>query len=233
MNPFPFAPARPNSFPKGHEPGDGDIFARIATAIEQRGYAIEAQALPPALTESLFLDVVRSDDDDFRRAGIGRQDDHHLNRFVRTDQIRWIEPNQGANGAFLAWMENLRLALNRRLFLGLFDYEAHFARYEPGAYYKRHLDAFAGRSNRVLSTVLYLNPDWQLDQGGELLIYPADDPLPVTEPIERLLPRLGTLVVFLSEVFPHEVLPASRTRHSIAGWFRINNNLAGNLDPPR
>lgn len=33
---------------------------------------------------------------------------------------------------------------------------------------------------------------------------------------------LGTLVVFLSEEFEHEVLPAKRDRYSIAGWFRVN-----------
>jgi len=27
-------------------------------------------------------------------------------------------------------------------------------------------------------------------------------------------------VIFLSERFPHEVLPAKKKRHSIAGWFR-------------
>jgi len=32
-------------------------------------------------------------------------------------------------------------------------------------------------------------------------------------------PRLGTLVVFLSELFPHEVLPSNRDRLSLTGWF--------------
>jgi hypothetical protein len=32
--------------------------------------------------------------------------------------------------------------------------------------------------------------------------------------------RGGTLVVFLSDRFPHEVLPARRERLSLAGWFR-------------
>ena len=35
-----------------------------------------------------------------------------------------------------------------------------------------------------------------------------------------VLPRGGTLVVFLSDRFPHEVLPARRERLSLAGWFR-------------
>ena len=46
-------------------------------------------------------------------------------------------------------------------------------------------------------------------------------------------PRAGTLVAFLSEKIPHEVLAATRERYSIAGWFRCNNTTADWLDPPR
>jgi len=35
---------------------------------------------------------------------------------------------------------------------------------------------------------------------------------------------LNRLVIFLSEEFPHEVLPANTHRYSIAGWFRVNNS---------
>jgi SM-20-related protein len=37
----------------------------------------------------------------------------------------------------------------------------------------------------------------------------------------RVAPECGKLVIFLSEDFPHEVLPATQLRQSIAGWFRI------------
>ncbi|HEY8085443.1 MAG TPA: 2OG-Fe(II) oxygenase [Methylophilaceae bacterium] len=33
-------------------------------------------------------------------------------------------------------------------------------------------------------------------------------------------PQGGTLVVFFSDQFWHEVLPAKRDRFSIAGWFK-------------
>ncbi len=35
-----------------------------------------------------------------------------------------------------------------------------------------------------------------------------------------MLPQLGTLAVFLSANLPHEVLPATRERLSLTGWFR-------------
>ena len=37
-------------------------------------------------------------------------------------------------------------------------------------------------------------------------------------------PAAGTLVVFMSGDFPHEVLPASRERLSLTGWYRRRGN---------
>ncbi|MEE3168550.1 MAG: 2OG-Fe(II) oxygenase, partial [Pseudomonadota bacterium] len=35
-----------------------------------------------------------------------------------------------------------------------------------------------------------------------------------------VVPEMGRMAVFMSEEVPHEVLPANRTRHSLACWFR-------------
>ena len=73
-----------------------------------------------------------------------------------------------------------------------------------GAFYKKHLDAFKGTNSRILSTVLYLNPGWLAGDGGELVLYhPVSD-----EVLEVVTPDFGKMVIFLSEEFPHEVLPA-------------------------
>ena len=47
--------------------------------------------------------------------------------------------------------------------------------------------------------------------------------------IVRVLPEFATLVVFLSEDFPHEVLPATRDRYSVTGWFRLNDLMRTGL----
>jgi SM-20-related protein len=178
----------------------------------------------------MYRHLLDLEQEEFRRAGIGRDQEHQLNRQVRGDQIRWLSAENPAQAMYLNWMEQLRVGINRRLMMGLFDYECHFSRYPQGAFYRRHLDAFQGRTNRILSTVCYLNPDWQPGSGGELLIY-ADEQS--QDPIERVEPCFGTLVVFLSDRFPHEVLPARRERLSLAGWYRVNNSLGGVVDPPR
>ncbi|UTW10506.1 2OG-Fe(II) oxygenase [Marinobacterium rhizophilum] len=206
------------------------LFDRIADDLATTGYCIYPRALPASLTDRMYQYLQELEQEEFRRAGIGRDQEHQLNRQVRGDQIRWLSRACPEEAAYLAWMEALRTGINRRLMMGLFDYECHFSRYPQGAFYRRHLDAFQGRTNRVLSTVCYLNPDWQAGSGGELLIY-ADEQ--ARTPIERVEPCYGTLVVFLSDRFPHEVLPARRQRLSLAGWYRVNNSLGGIVDPPR
>lgn len=207
---------------------DGDVFGRIAAAIEHRGYAVLDGVLSIPVLDRLFVHVSGLPDQLLTRAGTGRQEAHRLNRFVRTDETRWLSHDQAADREFLDWTERLRLGLNRRLFLGLFDYEAHYARYPGGAFYRKHRDAFDdGTVNRVVSTVLYLNPGWGADDGGEMVLY-ADDGETV---IETVMPLYGRLAVFLSDRFPHEVLPTRRTRYSIAGWFRVNGTSGGQVDP--
>ena len=79
-----------------------------------------------------------------------------------------------------------------------------------------------------MSTVAYLNADWTVADGRELVLCSDDGDREGT----RVLPVMGTLVVFLSEEFPHKVLPASRDRYSVAGWFRVNSTVGNRVDPP-
>ncbi|MBQ0720665.1 MAG: 2OG-Fe(II) oxygenase [Gammaproteobacteria bacterium] len=204
--------------------GDGSelIFADIARDIAATGYSILPNALPAALLDQLSKHVQTMSGADFKKAGIGRESAQHLNQLIRGDEICWINGDHEAGAAWLGWLESLQVFLNRRLFLGLFSSESHYAHYGPGDFYKKHSDAFKGEANRVLSMVLYLNNEWQSEDGGELVIYTgyeAQTPLAVS-------PSFGTIVVFLSEDFPHEVLPTRRDRFSIATWFRASSASA-------
>lgn len=201
----------------------------LADALVLQGYLILADVLPPGLTQALLQRVQQLAQYQFQHAGVGREQDLQMNPRIRRDRIHWLDAADPAEATYLEWVRELRQGLNRRLFMGLFDYEAHFAHYQPGAFYRRHLDAFRGRTNRVLTTLLYLNPDWQPGDGGELLLYPEQG----EGVLERVSPRAGTLVIFLSARFPHEVLPAQADRYSIAGWFRVNNSINNQIDPPR
>jgi SM-20-related protein len=86
--------------------------------------------------------------------------------------------------------------------------------YPAGAFYRRHRDHFRGTEDRTLTTTLYLNEDWADADGGQIRLF-----LPDADPVE-VTPRAGTLVLFLSQDFDHEVLPAGRPRWSWTGWFK-------------
>ena len=193
----------------------------IIDAFYQHGWVWLPQFLSTELNNALLHEAQHSSE--LTPAGIGRQQAHQLNQQVRRDATQWFDGKSQAQQQYLALMAELQLQFNRRCFLGLFDFECHFARYQQGDYYQKHLDAFRGRSNRVLTTVSYLNT---VQAGGELVLYDADDSLLTT-----LSPTAGALLLFESERFPHEVLPAADPRYSIAGWFRKNASLNGVLDP--
>lgn len=205
-----------------------DVFCAIVEQLTVTGYSVLANALPVDMQIALLNTYQQQNPREFSPAGIGRLSDFTQNRAIRGDKILWIEGSSDAGRAWLQWCEALRQYLNRHLFLGLFSFESHFARYDNGAFYKRHYDAFAGGSNRKLSLVTYLNQHWTDDAGGELVLYKDDnDHTGIIIP-----PQSGTLVLFLSEVFPHEVKPAKKERISIAGWFRVNGSDTSRVDPP-
>lgn len=195
----------------------------VTEALYQQGYCIAPDFLEPTATAALAAELRAAwDEGAFRRAGIGIGPTLHVDHSVRSDHVHWLddEPEHPAQRAYLARLETLRLSLNRGLQLGLFGFEGHFAVYPPGAFYKKHLDQFRGAHHRKVSAILYLNPDWGAEDGGQLRLYlgadGAGEHLDVT-------PRAGTLVTFLSARFYHEVLPASRERMSLTGWFRVRD----------
>jgi SM-20-related protein len=206
------------------------IHVDIATAASQlrlRGFAVIENALPDAVLAGLDRSCNDSTEAPFTPAGTGRGTSHHPNASVRGDVIRWLDDAQETDHAYLGFMEHLRVSLNEQLFLGLLDYQAHYAMYAPGAHYERHLDSLAGQKNRLLSTVVYLSTEWRLAQGGELLLYRQD----VAEAVARISPQYGSMVLFLSEEFPHEVLSATRPRHSVAGWFSGRPRASSDRSP--
>ena len=203
----------------------------LVDALVERGFYVGEAMIDAELCQALHAEVEgRAHQQALARAGIGRGSDFDTREDIRGDAIHWLDRETLAQRRYLDAMGELQQRLNESLFLGLFEYEAHLARYPAGAFYRRHLDSFRGRANRVVSTVGYLNPDWPEDGGGEMVIYAEQDP---QRELTRVAPRAGTLVCFLSEQVPHEVLPTRQPRASIAGWFRRNASLGGVVDPAR
>ena len=209
----------------------------VLDALERDGYAISDFLVDRSLAESLRHEASALHSEGvFQPAGVGGGQTRERHESTRTDHIHWLDPAASSiQGAYLVAMENLRQAINSRLTLGLFDIECHYACYAPGGYYRPHLDRFQHDSRRTLSAVLYLNDAWTTDDGGALRLYlgeAANAPSlargPRLDPIgdvpagdyRDVLPRLGTLALFLSDRYWHEVLPARRPRFAVTGWFR-------------
>jgi SM-20-related protein len=150
---------------------------------------------------------------------MGRGPSFRLAPEIRSDRVRWLLPpgETRAQRRLFARMDALRQALNRRLFLGSSAFEAHFALYPPGAFYRTHRDRFADSPHRIVSAILYLNPEWEVQRdGGALRLYLGEAGAP---PFEDVAPTGGRLVCFMSDRFHHEVLPTARERLGLTGWF--------------
>ena len=162
-------------------------------------------------TECMAIQTI----DGLKLAGVGRGNLHEISNKIRGDQIHWLNVGQSlACDQYLDVMESVRLVLNQNLFLGLEEYESHFSFYAPGTSYVKHIDRFRNYDRRTISTIIYLNEDWLPEQGGALRLHFEGN---CTQDISPLACRL---VVFLSAEIAHEVLPATRNRLSIAGWFK-------------
>ena len=195
-----------------------ETFESIADRIATCGWGVFENMVPHRIVNGLSRHARSLEG--YRSASIGRNRNRRYNPFVRRDEIYWINGAVRVEQVWLTWIDQLRLYLNRSLMLGLESFQSHFAHYPPGSFYRCHLDAFRGQGNRVLSTVLYLNDEWTPGDGGELLLYSGKQ-----QELGCILPIAGTLVVFLSEDFPHEVLPTQTDRYSVAGWFRQRAGL--------
>lgn len=157
---------------------------------------------------------------EFDEARIGRQLTKRLDQSIRSDKISWIpsSKNEQSNAVrdYYSILENLKDFLNPIFYLGIRSFEGHFAYYDKGAFYKKHVDQHRGRGLRRLSVILYLN-DMQEGDGGEVVLYDTKDKKKV---IEVVRPKAGRLLIFISDDLPHEVLKANKPRVSLTGWMR-------------
>lgn len=159
-----------------------------------------------------FLELKQ--EDEFRKAGVGKQLNYTIDSEIRGDYIRWIDntDQQAPSYFLLKLIEALIPHLNHLCFLGIKDYETHYAYYPKGKGYEKHRDRFKNNPHRIISFVYYLNEQWKQGNGGELVLYNED--LSIKQVIEPIANRLA---LFTSETI-HEVLNCNTERQSITGW---------------
>lgn len=192
-------------------------YDNLVEAIYSQGFHIMDNFLPNGTVEALRACALQLDDDNhFHAARIGNQAKTARNQDIRRDNICWLD-EESDNAAILAYLSSMRdisSALNRQLYLGLVHFESHFALYSPGSFYTKHIDQFNNKQDRKISSVVYLNSNWEASFGGELILYDKQDKV-----LKRILPVSNRLVCFDSSL-PHEVKTTTETRLSIAGWMK-------------
>ena len=195
----------------------GQAIRALAQALSERDWACCPDFLPAQRVAALRHEALAlRSEGRFHPAGVSQIAERRPD--IRGDDILWVEEEAPlAQTLQQQELAQLKEAINAALYLGLHDFEGHYAAYPAGTGYARHVDRFRGDSRRVLSVVLYLNEAWDPEDGGELCLYDSQESV---EPAARISPVGGTLICFLSEHVPHEVLPTRRMRLSLSGWFR-------------
>lgn len=192
------------------------LFVSIVDDLTTKGWSQQNFFLANNLSIELAKECRdRAQQGELAPAAVGRGSAKIVHENIRGDYIQWLDAGQHiAVDRYLALMDQLRSAINQSLFLGLEDFESHFTLYPPGTFYKKHVDRFRDDDRRTISCVAYLNENWLPEQGGALRMYLDNDQ------IYDVMPHAGTLIMFMSAQWPHEVLPATRDRLSVTGWFR-------------
>jgi SM-20-related protein len=150
-------------------------------------------------------------------AGIGNENKLTHDKLLRSDKIYWLDKshNDVHENAFFELMDSFVLHLNQTCYTGITGYEFHYAMYETGSFYKKHLDQFKSNKSRAFSMIMYLNTNWKEADGGELCIYHSDF-------TQTISPQQGKCVFFKSSELEHEVLLTNQPRFSITGWLRTD-----------
>ena len=186
----------------------------LADQIAEKGFAVIDDFLSQQEIDSILaLQGFKNGLLQFKKAGIGKNQDKQINEAIRGDYSLWINPNN-AEPPLLTYRDRLKQVIafvNQSLFLSLKDCEVHQTIYPIGSFYKRHLDQFKKDDHRKLSVICYLNKDWKEADGGQLRMF-------IGHESKDILPIAGRLVCFRSDLLEHEVLPATRERLSLTGW---------------
>lgn len=148
-------------------------------------------------------------------AGIGNGQSRTLNPDFRRDKIHWLDKHHQDpyEDKFFEIMDQFISHMNRTCYTSISGYEFHYTLYEPGSFYKKHIDQFRNNPSRQYSMIIYLNEGWQKSDGGALCIYPSGE-------AKSIYPHNKKAVLFKSNELEHEVLITNRPRMSITGWLK-------------
>lgn len=189
--------------------------------VQEKGWSYQKNFFDMALIHKLAEQCqIRNDEGHMHMAAIGHGKNKSIKEGIRSDKISWLtnEESNHAVKTFQHEMKLIRHELNQNFYLGLNEYECHFAMYPEGSFYKAHVDRFKNDSRRTVTFITYLNKDWQQGDGGELRLHLEDG-------MRDIQPYAGSVICFMSDSILHEVLLSHKPRLSLTGWFLTRENI--------
>ncbi|MBB1193114.1 2OG-Fe(II) oxygenase [Flavobacterium sp. SOK18b] len=191
-------------------------FENLISSYVENKVGIAEHFLSPELSDHLIQNILNLNERSLlTAAGIGNSDKLLYDGAIRSDSIYWLDKkhNNVFENEFFKLIEAFILYLNQSCYAGITGYEFHYSLYEKGDFYLKHLDQFKSNPSRKFSMISYLNADWKVTDGGELMIHQNDIP-------QKIAPTLGKTVFFKSDELVHEVLETNCPRMSITGWLK-------------
>jgi SM-20-related protein len=191
-------------------------FETLITSYIASKVGIAEDFLSEKLCQNLKDNILKLESNDLMNAaGIGNDNKMHFNDLIRNDKIHWLDPKSKDTfeQEFFDKMDAFVAHLNESCFTSIKSYEFHYTLYEPGAFYRRHLDQFKDDAKRQFSMINYLNADWKEQDGGKLLIYQKNNN-------QKIAPTQGKTVFFKSDNLEHEILVTTKRRMSVTGWLK-------------
>jgi Rps23 Pro-64 3,4-dihydroxylase Tpa1-like proline 4-hydroxylase len=194
---------------------ENDFEDLITTFIENK-VGISEHFLSADLAHNLKQNlIVLNQNSLLQSAGIGNSEKLSYDGAIRSDSIYWLDKkhNNAFENEFFTQIEAFILYLNTTCYTGITGYEFHYSLYESGDFYLKHLDQFKNNPSRKYSMISYLNANWEINDGGELVIHQLENN-------QKISPTQGKTVFFKSDELVHEVLVTQKTRMSITGWLK-------------
>jgi SM-20-related protein len=184
------------------------LLPEISEDLCRCGFSVKDNAFTEEVIQALtaeFEDKLLSQN--FTPARVGRSFGPTLNSDIRSDVIYWL----GKESLWDTIVKEMIPFFNRELFIGINDYEFHYALYKESGHYDYHFDEnpnSSSQTRRLLTILLYLNQNWDENWGGKLEI----------ENGRAFSPNWNRLIVFESSKFKHRVAPTQKLRRSLTGW---------------